>query len=338
MEYDLFTNAYQGFTNELNSVVVSNYAGFVGWIAGPLRTGMIIYIILLGYAIMRGAVQYPFREYVYRSLMLAALYYAVTNLYGASLAQMIVTGLPHEFASIVGGSPDGVGGSFDGMWARVDDALLAMQDATEKYAEEHASLTDIPGAAAAIMLCIGATIIILLTAIAALFALAVGFVIVLYALFALACLAVVGPIFVAALLFDSTRSYFFSWLGSVLNFLMLSLFAMLLVLVVANVAKSATATFDGDFDNIWSTCIRIIAFYILACFFFIQIPGIAASLGGGAAAMVTQFGNAVTKGGGAVATGAGHAASDARAMGASMGRGFSSAVRRWRNRNTITRA
>ena len=104
------------------------------------------------------------------------------------------------------------------------------------------------------------------------------------------------------------------------------------------VMESATATFDGDFDNIWSTCIRIIAFYILACFFFIQIPGIAASLGGGAAAMVTQFGNAVTKGGGAVATGAGHAASDARAMGASMGRGFSSAVRRWRNRNTITRA
>src|SRR3546814_20929944 len=83
---------------------------------------------------MRGAVQYPFREYVYRSLMLAALYYAVTNLYGASLAQMIVTGLPHEFASIVAGSPEGVGGSFDGMWERVDIALSAMQDATAKYA------------------------------------------------------------------------------------------------------------------------------------------------------------------------------------------------------------
>src|SRR3546814_7608434 len=283
---------------------------------------MIIYIILLGYAIMRGAVQYPFREYVYRSLMLAALYYAVTNLYGASLAQMIVTGLPHEFASIVGGSPEGVGGSFDGMWARVDDALLAMQDATEKYAEEHASLTDIPGAAAAIMLCIGATIIILLTAIAALFALAVGFVIVLYALFALACLAVVGPIFVAALLFDSTRSYFFSWLGSVLNFLMLSLFAMLLVLVVANVAESATATFDGDFDNIWSTCIRIIAFSILACFFFIQLPGIAASIGRASAELVTQFGTAVPRRGGAVPTGPGTATRDAAPLGGGMGQGF----------------
>src|SRR3546814_3889420 len=104
----------------------------------------------------------------------------------------------------------------------------------------------------------------------------VGFVIVLYALFALACLAVVGPIFVGALLFDSTRSYFFSWLGSVLNFLMLSLFALLLVLVVANVAESATASFDGQFEHVWDTCVRIIAFYVLACFFFLQIPGIAA--------------------------------------------------------------
>src|SRR3546814_13479144 len=76
---------------------------------------MVIYIILLGYAIMRGAVHYPFREYVYRSLMLAALYWAMTSLYGASIAQMIVTGLPNEFASIIGNSPNGVGGSFDTM-------------------------------------------------------------------------------------------------------------------------------------------------------------------------------------------------------------------------------
>src|SRR3546814_17660477 len=78
--------------------------------------------------------------------------------------------------------------------------------------------------------------------------------------------------------------------------------------------------FDGQFEHVWDTCVRIIAFYVLACFFFLQIPGIAASLGGGAAAMVSQFGNAVMSGGGAVATGAGHAASEARAMGASMGR------------------
>src|SRR3546814_1207374 len=99
---------------------------------------------------------------------------------------MIVNVLPQKFASVGGVYTEGVGVSFDVMWERFEDALLAMQDATGKYAEEHTSLTDIPRGAAAIMLCIVATIIILLTAIAALFALAVGVVIVLYALFALA--------------------------------------------------------------------------------------------------------------------------------------------------------
>src|SRR3546814_4756002 len=105
----------------------------------------------------------PFREYVYRSLMLAALYWAVTSRYGASIAQMIVTGLPNEFASIIGNSPNGVGGSFDTMWARVDVALIGMQDATKEYAEQNASMWDLQGAATAIILCLGATIIILLT-------------------------------------------------------------------------------------------------------------------------------------------------------------------------------
>src|SRR3546814_18634459 len=77
---------------------------------------------------------------------------------------------------------------------------------------------------------------------------------------------------------------------------MLSLFALLLVLVVANVAESATASFDGQFEHVWDTCVRIIAFYVLACFFFLQIPGIEASLGGGAAAEVSQFGNDVMGG------------------------------------------
>src|SRR3546814_20404999 len=123
---------------------------------------------------------------------------------------MIVTGLPNECASIIGNSPNGVGGSFDTMWARVDVALIGMQDATKEYAEKNASMWDLQGAATAIILCIGATIIILLTAVAALFALAVGFLIVLYELFALAGLAVVGAICVGVRPFASPRHSCFS--------------------------------------------------------------------------------------------------------------------------------
>src|SRR3546814_12782284 len=64
-----------------------------------LRIGIVIYISLLGYAIMRGAVQYPFREYAYRGCQLAFLYFAVTSLYGTQIGMFALSGLPGQFAT-----------------------------------------------------------------------------------------------------------------------------------------------------------------------------------------------------------------------------------------------
>src|SRR3546814_10629318 len=72
--------------------VIATYAGVIGWISGPLRVGVTIYIILLGFAILRGAVEYPFREFVYRGMKLAALVFAVTTLYGASVGLLAMNG------------------------------------------------------------------------------------------------------------------------------------------------------------------------------------------------------------------------------------------------------
>ena len=58
--------------------IVGKYAAVIGIVAPALRIGIVIYISLLGYAIMRGAVQYPFREYAYRGCQLAFLYFAET--------------------------------------------------------------------------------------------------------------------------------------------------------------------------------------------------------------------------------------------------------------------
>src|SRR3546814_3556587 len=55
----------------------------------PIWVGVTIYIILLGFAILRGAVEYPFREFAYRGMKLAALVFAVTTLYGASVGLQI---------------------------------------------------------------------------------------------------------------------------------------------------------------------------------------------------------------------------------------------------------
>jgi len=142
----------------------------------------------------------------------------------------------------------------------------------------------------------------------ALLSAALGFTICAFALFSLALLAVVGPLFVAALLFDSTRSFFFSWLGSVVNYLLLVAFALLLTIFIRNTGEDfMSQAFAGD-TNIPVIAIRAIAFYVLGFFFFLQIPGLAAGLGGGGASLATQFANAAT---GNFAPSAGQALSNA---------------------------
>lgn len=55
------------------------------------------------------------------------------------------------------------------------------------------------------------------------------------------------------------------------------------------------AVLSGRADtNIPVIAIRAIAFYVLGFFFFLQIPGLAAGLGGGGASLATQFANAAT--------------------------------------------
>ncbi|MDA4831335.1 type IV secretion system protein, partial [Enterobacter hormaechei] len=73
---------------------------------------------------------------------------------------------------------------------------------------------------------------------AALLASALGFAICAFALFALSLLAAVGPLFVAALLFDSTRPFFFQWLGSIVNYVILVAFALLVTVFIANAADT----------------------------------------------------------------------------------------------------
>src|SRR3546814_13409135 len=96
------------------AAIVGKYAAVIGVVSPALRIGIVIYISLLGYAIMRGAVQYPFREYTYRGCQLAVLYFAVTSLYGTQIGMFALGGLPGQFANALGGADvGGLGGFYD---------------------------------------------------------------------------------------------------------------------------------------------------------------------------------------------------------------------------------
>lgn len=289
---NLFQTMFAYLSNALAGII-SVYANVVAWISGPLRVGVTIYIILLGIAVLRGAVEYPFREFVYRSLKLAALVFAVTTLYGASTALFTMDGLPRDVAQAVGGpNVNGLGDFFDQI-VRGASATVAkiteIQDARTTAAGKN--LVGMPNNIIEIFF---TGIYCLVLMVMAILSAALGFTICSFALFALALLAAVGPVFVAALLFDSTRAFFFAWLGSAISYLMLVAFALLLTIFIRNTGEDfMSQAFVGD-TNIAVIAIRAIAFYILGFFFFLQIPGLAAGLGGGGASLATQFANAST--------------------------------------------
>src|SRR3546814_14438175 len=125
MGFNIYTEMFDQLSAALAGVIAT-YAGVIGWISGPLRVGVTSYIILLGFAILRGAVDYPFREFVYRGLQLDSLVFAVTTLYGASAGLLAMNGLTREVAHADGAQDvNGLGGFFDGI---LKDAVRAIHN------------------------------------------------------------------------------------------------------------------------------------------------------------------------------------------------------------------
>lgn len=323
---NVFSAIYTALRDALDGIVVANYTALIDFVDGPLQAAIAIYIILLGYAVMRGAIQYPFREVVYRALLLTLLYGLATNLYGAWIADLIITGAPDELAGAIGGGDvDSAGEFFDLLLARgfeVADQISAQADVE---AENDGQFINVG-------LTMKSAFLIILVLISAIVCSAIGFVVLVFSIFALALLAIVGPIFVALLIFDSTRSFFFGWLGQVMNFLMLLLFALILTVIVVSVSETVMAT-ALSIEDVTASAATAMAFYVIAGFFFFQIPTIAAGVAGSVAGGFTRFASSIATGGWKL--GSPISRGGARAVGATAGGAYSGArygLNRYRNR------
>lgn len=310
MNFTIFEQMFNNLEVALNGVI-EVYTGLVNWISGPLRVGSTIYIILLGIAVLRGAVQYPFRELIYRATKLGAVVVAVTSLYGASVGMLAMSGLPSEVANAVGADDiNGLGDFFDDIMNGSLRAIGKMREIVQEHTDEEGQ--NWAGFSNNWDEIIACEVISVVVIIAALISAALGFAICSFALFALALLAAIGPVFVAALLFDSTRSFFFQWLGSIVNYVALVAFALLVTVIITTAGDGFTDTITND-DALVFAAAKALGFYALGFFFFLQIPGLAAGLGGGGASLATQFATAVTTASLAQGT---HAASKIAAYGA----------------------
>lgn len=135
----------------------------------------------------------------------------------------------------------------------------------------------------------------LLAAFASLINFAVGVIILIVAWFFyllakldLALVLMVGPLFVGAMLFPSTRQYGMNWIGQILNYsIIIGLYTVLFLILLAffesildGMVKEAMKT--TSIKVIWDSTVMTVSLGILMLLAVLKIPSIAAALTGGA--------------------------------------------------------
>ena len=272
---EIFQQTYQFVDAKLDTFLDARTSAMIAEISGPLRVALVLYVLLYGVAILRGAISEPVLDFAVRSLKLSLIFMlASTPAYSSYVGDALLHGLPDSLARAVSGAaaPD-VGAAFDAFFSRA--AYLA-----EKIAEE-ANLQDpTPWLLSASVYVIGAL------------AAALGFGVVMIAKVALALLVALGPIFVACALFDASRRFFFGWLAQAVNYVVLFGLIIVIFQLVLSLVDQQWGQIDGQ-DPIAGGLI-FIALCCLGMIFFLQTPAIAAGIAGGASVGLSDFANAVT--------------------------------------------
>lgn len=272
--FQIFQPAYTFIDGKLDTFLNADVSNVIAQVSGPMRAALVLYVILYGFAILRGAISEPIVDFAIRSLKLTFIYMLVTTVaYSTWVTQPLFHTLPDTLTQAISGaaSPD-VGSAFDNFFARA------------AYLADKIGKTATPVNLAPILLS-GAVYVV--GALAA----ALGFGVVIVAKVTLALLVALGPIFIACALFDASRRFFFGWLSQAVNYVVL----MALIITVFQMILSLVGDQWGSIDGMDPSAggLLFIALSILGAIFFLQTPAIAAGIAGGASAGLADFGNAI---------------------------------------------
>ena len=262
MSFRVFEPSYVFIDERLNVFLGDRLSSVIAVVEGPLRVALVLYVLLYGYAILRGAISEPVMDFAIRSIKLALLYaLATTAAYSNFVTQPLFVDLPNALTQAISGSgAPNVGAAFD-------QFLAYAGYLSETIAREGSAFDLAPYIVAAAVLIIGAL------------ACALGFGIVMVAKLALALLVTLGPIFIAAALFDATRRYFFGWLSQAVNYLVLFALMITIFQLVLSLVRDQWGAIEGQDPMVGG--LIFIALCLLGAIFFLQTPAIAAGVAGG---------------------------------------------------------
>lgn len=299
----LFADMYFYVESSIEASVESFGSGLVTFVAAPLTLAAIIYFLLLGFAVLRGAIQAPLRELVFQAGKVGFVLAAASAVGYSTFVVNIVTNLPSEIVAAGSGEPvTNPGTTFDSYVSDTNKLSGRMVKANaEVQKQEPKSPLDIRtpvvqlSATLLTYFCIGTVLIF------AFLSAAIGFCIVIFAKLSVAICVALAPLALACLLFNSSRWLFDGWLKQTVNFI-------LLMVVMAIMTKFITGLQEAVLDSMLEkvpangssfllnergymvlragvmlvATVACVAIYIVGAIFFFQSPAIAAGIAGGA--------------------------------------------------------
>ena len=279
MTFRVFETSYDFIDARLTVFLDDRLSSVIAEVDGPLRAAVMLYVVLYGYAILRGSVSEPMMDFVIRAIKLVLIYaLATTPAYSTFVTTPLFVEMPNALTRAISGADvPSVGSAFDAFFAYA--AWLGQS------AGHAGSLADPgPWVVAGVVYVVGAL------------AAALGFGVVMVAKLALALLVALGPIFIACALFDASRRFFLGWLSQAVNYLVLFALIITIFQLVLSLVRDQWGSIQGA-DPV-AGGLMFIALCLLGAIFFLQTPAIAAGIAGGASAGLADFANAASPGAG----------------------------------------
>lgn len=189
-----FTSMYGYVETAIDTAVSSFGSGLVSFVAAPLGVAATIYFLLLGFAVLRGAIQAPLRELVFQAGKVGFALAAASAVGYSAFVVNVATNLPTEI--IAAGSGTAVtnpGTTFDTYVSDTNKIAQIISDENDKVQSQTVGLTDIDLAAEKLFANFVAFLAIIVLYIFAALSAAVGFCIVIFAKLAVAICVALAP-------------------------------------------------------------------------------------------------------------------------------------------------
>ncbi len=277
MAVDVFDSFLHEFEQPITNFVSTSAGNLASYVNGPLRVAVMLYVILYGFAVMRGAITEPILDFAFRAMRIVVIVLLATNsaTFQQYVAGLFFDSLPKEIGNAIAGSGLNVnsGAPFDQLLSKGIDVANKIYD--------QAGLTNIAPALIAAILPVFVAIGSFLQ-----------FAVLLYAKVGLGIVIALGPLFIALALFDATRPFAESWLRQVVNFVILLVLVVALVGLMLSAVSGFIDKFGASAATIGETLVGAVAISAvlgLSGHIALQLPSIAGGLAGGGASLASRL-------------------------------------------------